>query len=55
MYWLADTGPLRIYRYWHMVRQYALILKLFFKAGKHAGTSDLKWCNYVVCGLLFNN
>ncbi len=32
-------------------------IKSFSKAGKNARTSDLKWCNYVVCpaegGLLF--
>ncbi len=41
------------------VLQYAQILQLFFKTGKNAWTSDVKWCNYVVCpadgGLLFNN
>ncbi len=31
------------------VHQYAQILTLFFKARKDAWTSDLKWCNYVVC------
>ncbi len=27
----------------------SLILKLYFKAGKNAWPSDLKWCNYIVC------
>ncbi len=41
------------------VLEQAPMLKLFFKAGKNAWTSDLKWRNYVVCqdevGLLFND
>ncbi len=28
---------------------YVLILELFSKTGKNAWTSNLKWCNYLVC------
>ncbi len=30
-------------------------IKTVCKAGKNAWSGDLKWCNYVVCGSLFNN
>ncbi len=39
--------------------QYALIVKLLFKPQKNPWTTDLKWCNYIVCpaegGQLFKN
>ncbi len=49
----ADIGQLKRYWNWHMVHQYAAILKWFLRL--ECLDQCKKWCNYIVCSTLFNN
>ncbi len=50
----ADIGLMQVYCYQCVCSPMCTNIKHVFKDGKNAWTSDLKWCNYIVCPAEFS-
>ncbi len=59
IFWYADIGLSQIYLYRNICSPICANIKTVSEAKKNAWTSDLKWCNDILCpaegNLLSNN